>query len=315
MKKQQNDAISVSASSAAAIRRKPFRSANPKDKQFSKRFTRSRAGTVFYLLFLTIMGLFCLLPLIYCVATSLKPLDEIMIFPPKFFVTRPTLSNFAVIPELLSGLDVPIERYIFNSLFTTIVTTFIHITVSTMAAFALTKSQLRGKKLIFNIVQFALLFNAYTLSLPQLIIMANMRIIDTYWVYILPHMASTLGVFLMKQYMEGYLSDTYLEAAKIDGAGYFRIFWQIVLPMVKPALLTLTLFAFRDIWAAVPANTVFSEEIKTLPMIMGQISAGGVARTGSAMAVTVIMMIPPIAVYLITQGNVVETMSSSGIKE
>ena len=315
MKKQQNDAISVSASSAAAIRRKPFRSANPKDKQFSKRFTRSRAGTVFYLLFLTIMGLFCLLPLIYCVATSLKPLDEIMIFPPKFFVTRPTLSNFAVIPELLSGLDVPIERYIFNSLFTTIVTTFIHITVSTMAAFALTKSQLRGKKLIFNIVQFALLFNAYTLSLPQLIIMANMRIIDTYWVYILPHMASTLGVFLMKQYMEGYLSDTYLEAAKIDGAGYFRIFWQIVLPMVKPALLTLTLFAFRDIWAAVPANTVFSEEIKTLPMIMGQISAGGVARTGSAMAVTVIMMNPPIAVYLITQGNVVETMSSSGIKE
>ena len=315
MKKQQNDAISVSASSAAAIRRKPFRSANPKDKQFSKRFTRSRAGTVFYLLFLTIMGLFCLLPLIYCVATSLKPLDEIMIFPPKFFVTRPTLSNFAVIPELLSGLDVPIERYIFNSLFTTIVTTFIHITVSTMAAFALTKSQLRGKKLIFNIVQFALLFNAYTLSLPQLIIMANMRIIDTYWVYILPHMASTLGVFLMKQYMEGYLSDTYLEAAKIDGAGYFRIFWQIVLPMVKPALLTLTLFAFRDIWAAVPANTVFSEEIKTLPMIMGQISAGGVARAGSAMAVTVIMMIPPIAVYLITQGNVVETMSSSGIKE
>lgn len=315
MKKQQNDAISVSASSAAAIRRKPFRSANPKDKQFSKRFTRSRAGTVFYLLFLTIMGLFCLLPLIYCVATSLKPLDEIMIFPPKFFVTRPTLSNFAVIPELLSGLDVPIERYIFNSLFTTIVTTFIHITVSTMAAFALTKSQLHGKKLIFNIVQFALLFNAYTLSLPQLIIMANMRIIDTYWVYILPHMASTLGVFLMKQYMEGYLSDTYLEAAKIDGAGYFRIFWQIVLPMVKPALLTLTLFAFRDIWAAVPANTVFSEEIKTLPMIMGQISAGGVARTGSAMAVTVIMMIPPIAVYLITQGNVVETMSSSGIKE
>ena len=314
MKKQQNDAISVSASSAAAIRRKPFRSANPKDKQFSKRFTRSRAGTVFYLLFLTIMGLFCLLPLIYCVATSLKPLDEIMIFPPKFFVTRPTLSNFAVIPELLSGLDVPIERYIFNSLFTTIVTTFIHITVSTMAAFALTKSQLRGKKLIFNIVQFALLFNAYTLSLPQLIIMANMRIIDTYWVYILPHMASTLGVFLMKQYMDGYIPNALIEAAHIDGSSWFNTFWRIVLPNIKPCILTLTLFTFRDIWATIPGGTIFTEAKKTLPTVMSTIASGGVARTGPAMAATVIMMIPPIVVFLISQGSVRETMGSAGIK-
>lgn len=131
----------------------------------------------------------------------------------------------------------------------------------------------------------------------------------------MPQMATTLGVFLMKQYIEGYVPDTLLEAANIDGAGYFRSFFRIVLPIVKPALLTLTLFAFRDIWALVPQGTIFSEQLKTLPMIMAQVTAGGIVRSGSAMAVSVIMMIPPVIVYLISQSNVVEAMSSAGIKE
>lgn len=101
----------------------------------------------------------------------------------------------------------------------------------------------------------------------------------------------------------------------MDGAGNFRIFFQIVFPIIKPAWLTLTLFTFRDIWAAVPQGTIFAESLKTLPQIMAQITAGGIARSGSAMAVTVIMMIPPILVYFISQSNVVEAMSSAGIKE
>jgi ABC-type glycerol-3-phosphate transport system permease component len=142
-----------------------------------------------------------------------------------------------------------------------------------------------------------------------------MNIIDTYWAYILPHFASTMGVFLMKQYMEGSLPNALLEAAKIDGAGYLRIFWRIVMPIVKPMWLTLTLFTFRDVWAHVPSGTIFSETLKTLPTIMSQITAGGIARSGSAMAVTCILMVPPILVYLISQSNVMESMSSAGIKE
>lgn len=119
----------------------------------------------------------------------------------------------------------------------------------------------------------------------------------------------------MKQYMEGYVPDALLEAAKIDGAGYTRIFWQIIMPMIKPAWLTVTLFAFRDIWSAIPNGTIFNEELKTLPQIVTQITAGGTARAGSAMAITTIMMIPPILVYLISQSNVAEAMSSAGIKD
>lgn len=284
-------------------------------KSEAKRYTRSTVGNFFYFFFIIAAGCISILPLVYCICTSFKPLDEILIFPPRFFVIRPTLANYAALPELLSNLRVPLSRYIFNSLFVTLGTTFLYVVVASMAAFVLCKSNIKFKGVIFYIIQFSLLFNAYTLAVPQYLIFTWMNIIDTYWVYILPHFASTMGVFLMKQYMEGALPNALLEAAKIDGAGYYRIFWQIVMPIVKPMWLTLTLFTFRDVWASVPQGTIFSETLKTLPTIMSQITAGGIARSGSAMAVTCILMIPPITVYLISQSNVMESMSSAGIKE
>ena len=284
-------------------------------KSEAKRYTRSKVGNFFYFFFIIAAGCISVLPLIYCICTSLKPLDEILIFPPRFFVHRPTIANYTALPELLSNLRVPLSRYIFNSLFATLATTFLYVVVASMAAFVLCKSKIKFKKTIFYIIQFSLLFNAFTLSVPQYLIFTWMNIIDTYWVYILPHFASTMGVFLMKQYMEGALPNALLEAAKIDGAGYFRIFWTIVMPIVKPMWLTLTLFTFRDVWATVPSGTIFSETLKTLPTIMSQITAGGVARSGSSMAVTCLLMIPPVVVYMISQSNVMESMSSAGIKE
>ena len=280
----------------------------------SKKYTRSKVGNVSYVILLVAFGLFSIFPLIYCVTTSLKPLDELMIFPPRFLVQRPTMQNYLALPGLLSNLNVPLSRYIFNSLFVSIVTTVFYVLFSSAAAFVLSKSQIRGKKIIFMMVQFALLFNAYTLEIPRYLIYSYTNIINTYLVYILPMLSGTMGVFLMKQYMEGSVPDALIEAAKIDGAGPYRIFFQIVFPMVKPCVMTLSLFGFRDVWATVPNGTVFDETLKTLPTIMTQITAGGIARAGSAMAVTVIMMIPPILVYMISQRNVLESMNSAGIK-
>lgn len=279
------------------------------------RYTRSKIGNFLIFVFLIVAGLFSALPLIYSICTSFKPIDELLIFPPRFFVRRPTVGNYTVLPTLLASLKVPLSRYICNSLFISAITTFLYVFISTMAAFVLSKGHFRGRNVLFWTVQFALMFNSYTLALPQYLIFSKLKMIDTYWVYILPYLSTTLGVFLAKQYMEGYIPDTLLEAAKIDGAGYFRIYFQIVMPIIKPACLTLTLFAFRDVWSAVPSGTIFSEQLKTLPQIMGQITAAGTARAGSAMAVTVIMMIPPIAVFLISQSNITEAMSSAGIKE
>lgn len=284
-------------------------------KNQAKRYTRSRIGNFFFVFFLLLFGAFSVLPLVYCIATSFKPIDELLVFPPTFFVRRPTVQNYSILPELLSSLNVPLLRYIFNSVFVSAVITVLYVLFSAMAAFSICKSGLKGKNIYFAVIQFALLFNAYTLSIPQYVIISKLNIIDTYWAYILPAIASTMGVFLMKQFMEGSVPDALLEAARMDGASPIRIFFTIIIPIVKPALMTLTLFGFRDAWASIPNGTVFSEEIKTLPYIMTQIAAGGIARSGSSMAVTVIMMIPPILIYFITQSNVMETMSSAGIKE
>ena len=286
-----------------------------KQRSQYRRYTRTKAGNVFYFAILFMAGAFSVLPLIYCVVTSFKPLDELLAFPPKFFVRRPTWANYLALPSLLSNLQVTMSRYVFNSLFVAIGSTILHIIAASLAAFAFSKSQLKHKKLLFMLVQIMMLYSSYTLSVPQYLIFSNLKMIDTYWVYILPAIPSAMGCFLMKQFMDVGIPGALLEAARIDGAGVLRIYWQIVMPMVKPAWMTLALFSFRDMWSIIPSGTIFSEELKTLPQVMSSITQSGIARTGSAMAVTVILMIPPIIVFAFSQSSVMETMSSSGIKE
>lgn len=208
----------------------------------------------------------------------------------------------------------PVSRYLFNSVFTTAVGTFLQIVFASLAAFTFSKSKIKYGKSLFWLVQLMLLYNSVTLGLPQYYIFSRLRMIDTYWVYILPTIASATACFLMKQFLDVSVPDALMEAARIDGAGVLTIYWKIIMPILKPAWMTVLLFAFQGMWAASPNNTIFSEQLKTLPQVMTSISAGGIARTGSAMAVTVLLNIPPILVFLITQGNVLETMSSSGIK-
>ncbi len=280
-----------------------------------QRYTRSKFGNFVYFSLLFIAGAFTVLPLFYCIITSFKPLEELLIFPPKFFVSRPTLANYAALPSLLSKVQVPVSRYFFNSLFVAISGTFLHIIAASLAAFSFSKSKLKICKAMFMLVQVMLLYNGVTLGVPQYYIFSKMNIIDTYWVYILPAIPSAVGCFLIKQFVDVSVPDALIEAAKIDGAGMGTIYFKIAMPMMKPAWMTMLLFSFQSMWTIIPNGTIFSEQLKTLPQVMTSISAGGIARSGSAMAVTVILMIPPIIVFLFTQSNVLETMSSSGIKE
>ncbi|MBO7520057.1 MAG: carbohydrate ABC transporter permease, partial [Clostridia bacterium] len=241
-----------------------------------RRYTRSRAGNAVYFFILFLAGAFTIVPLVYCVVTSFKPIDELLIFPPRFFVNRPTLSNYRALPSLLSKLRVPITRYMFNSLFISFLGTFLHIVVASLAAFSLSKSNMWGRKTYFWIIQVMLLYNGVTLGVPQYFIFSKMNIIDTYWVYILPAIPSAVGCFLMKQFMDTAVPDVLMEAARIDGAGVLRIYWSIIMPMLKPAWMTMMLFSFQSMWTIVPSGTIFSEQLKTLPQVMGQITAGGI---------------------------------------
>ena len=240
----------------------------------TRRYTRSRAGNFFYFLFLFAAGLFSLLPMIYCIVTSFKPLDELLVFPPTLFtVKRPTVSNYMALPDLISGLSVPLSRYVFNSVFIAVAGTALCVVFSAMAAFVLSKTDIKFKGIIFTVIQFALLFNSYTLAIPQYIIYSSLGVINTYFVYLLPTLASSMGVFLMKQYMDGYVPDALIEAAHIDGADWFGIFGRIIVPIIKPCVLTLTLFTFLGLWNVQSAGTIFSEQLKTLPTVMSTIAA------------------------------------------
>lgn len=285
-----------------------------KKRSAYKRYTRSKFVTFIIALFLILAGLFTILPLIYSILTSFKPLEELLKFPPAFFVSRPTLQNYRQLPSIIASLSVPLSRYVFNSLFISLITTAGHVIVAAMAAFAMSKGRYKGLAVIFLIVQFSLLYNSYTLAIPQYIIMSKLRLVDTYWVYILPYLPSSLGVFLIKQYMDSSIPDALLEAAYIDGAGEFKMFCRIVMPNSKPAWMTLIMFAFRDLWSLQPQGTIFTEELKLLPNVMSTIVSGGIARSGSAMAAMVLLMIPPLLVYLVSQSSIVETMTTSGIK-
>lgn len=280
-----------------------------------RRFTRSTAGNIGYFTILILFGLFTIFPLFHSILTSLKPLDELLIFPPRFWVARPTFDNFRIIPALLGNLEIPISRYLFNTLLITVVTVVSSIMIGSMAAFTFSKSRIKAAKFCFKLITTMMLYNGATLGIPHYLICSIMGIIDTYWVYILPALASTVNCFLMKQFIDVSVSDSLLEAARIDGAGVFAMYLKIVVPIMKPAIMTVLLFAFQGMWSAVPGGTIFSEELKTLPYVMSSIAAGGLARQGSSMAISVILMIPPILVFLVTQSNVLETMGNSGIKE
>lgn len=278
------------------------------------RVNRSTGGDIGICIILFIFGFLMVLPMYYAIITSLKPLDELWIFPPRFWVAKPTLKNFADLFSNLSNSWVPFSRYIFNTVFISVVGTFGHVIIASMAAYALSKKRFYGSQTIFKVIVTSLMFSGST-AIPTFIIMSKLGLIDTYWSIILPAFSSTLGLYLMKQHMESMVKDTIIEAAKIDGAGEMRIFWTIVMPMVKPAWLTLIVFSFQGLWNSTGATYIYTEQLKTLNYAISQIISAGISRAGAGAASVVFMMILPIAVFMFSQSNIVETMSSSGIKE
>lgn len=280
----------------------------------TKRVNRSTGGNILVFLMLIILGGFMLLPVVYTVVQAFKPMEELFLFPPRFTVSNPTVKNFKLIGQLIDNLWVPFSRYTFNSIFVSAAGTAGNVIIASMAAYPLAKNDFPGKKILFKIVTVALLFSGGVLGLAQYIIMAKLHMINTYWALILPSVATPMGLFLMKQFMEG-ISTSLLEAARIDGMNEFQIYWSIVMPNVKPAWLTMIIFAFQGMWSMTGGNFIYKEELKMLPTALAQIQSGGIARAGVAAAANLLMFIPPVLMFLITQSSIMETMAHAGIKE
>ena len=278
------------------------------------KLSRSGFGNMVVFLILAILGIFTAIPFLFSIVQSLKPMDELFVYPPRLTVSRPTLNNFAVLFQLTANTWVPLSRYLFNSLLLTVCGTLGNVIVCSLAAFPRAKFRFHGRDLLFNLVVVSLLFTYEVTFIPNYVILSRLHMLDTFWALLLPAIATPMGLFLMKQFME-QISDSIVESARVDGAGSLTIYWRIMMPQVKPAWLTLVIFSFQALWNREGLEFIFSEERKMFPTILKQVAASGVARAGAAAAAAVILMIPPILVFVLSQSNVIETMASSGIKE
>ncbi len=291
-----------------------------KEKEYRKPLIKKRkpnrsiGGDIALYFFLLIVAFIMAFPIIYAVSSALKPLDELFKFPPKIFAQNPTLDNFSDLFVTMGKSWVTFSRYLFNTVWITFAGTFGHLIVASMGAFVLAKYEFPGGNTFFKIVTVAMMFTGYVTQIPNYLILNKLGWIDTYWAIIIPAFASPMGLFLMKQFMEG-LPTSLIEAAKIDGANEWRVFAGIVMPNVKPAWMTLIIFSVQALWNNKAATYIYSEERKTLVYALQQIQAGGIARTGQGAAVLVVVMIVPILIFVFSESQILETMASSGLKD
>ena len=276
---------------------------------------RSAGGDAGITFILVILGAFMFLPMVYAIMQSLKPLDELWMYPPRFYVMSPTLKNYKDLFTLMNISWVPFSRYIFNTVLVAVAGTAGHLFLASLAAYALAKIKFPGRDFMFQTVQMSLMFNATVTAITSFILMSALHWLDSYLALIVPAWCSSLGLYLMKQFMDTNVNDSVLESARLDGAKELKIFWIIAMPMVKPAWLTLIIYSFQGLWNAGASMYIYSEQYKSFNYAIGQITAGGIKRAGASAASLVIMMLVPIIIFIISQSNIIETMGSSGMKD
>jgi ABC-type sugar transport system, permease component len=279
-----------------------------------RRLNRSYGGDAFIITLLTVFGVFFAFPLVFNINHAFKPLNEIFLFPPNVWVRNPTINNFQDLFIIMSKSWVTFSRYIFNTVFITAVGTTGLIFFASMGAFVVSKYNFPGSKIFFQGVIITLMFSGYVTAIPNYLVMAKLGWVDTFLSVIVPAFAFPIGFFLLRQFIDT-IPNSLLEAATVDGAKEFGIFVWIILPMIKPAWLTVMIFSVQNLWNLRASNMIYSEQLKTLPFALSQIVVTGVARAGVGAAVTLFVMVVPILMFVFAQSNVLQTMANSGIKE
>lgn len=278
------------------------------------RSNRSVGGTAFLLLFILAFAIFAVFPVAFMVGNAFKPMRELYRYPPTVLPQNPTGQNFKDLLVYASESLVPFTRYLYNTGVLVILGCLGQILLSAMAAFPLAKSEFRGKKLMSSMVVYALMFSGAVTAVPNYLILTKLGLVDSLWAIILPSFASTLGLYLMQNFME-MLPDSLIEAAKIDGASYFRTLVSIIMPVVKPALMTVFIFTFQGLWGNTGGSVLYTENIKPLSYMLSRIASTGIARQGMASAASLLSFFVPVLIFVVTQSNVMETMATSGMKD
>lgn len=263
------------------------------------------------------LALFMLLPIVFIICHAFKPMDELFAFPPKFFVTRPTLDNFKKLFQASQSSGIPLTRYVFNSVIVTSVVVIASILLSTLSGFALSKLKFKLKTSILEINNMALMFVPVAVMIPRYLTINVLGLTDTYFAHIFPLLAMPVSLFLVKQFID-QVPDALVEAAYIDGASELRVYFKIILPMIKPAIATAAILAFQQVWINVESSNLYvsNEGIKTLAFYMNSLAATNntVAGQGIAAAAALIMFVPNLLMFILVQKSMMNTMAHSGLK-
>lgn len=288
----------------------------PKRRLFrkQKQLNRSAAGNGILFFLMGICGIFMALPLVMIFNNALKPLDEIFVYPPKIFVSNPTLENFTDLFVMMNTTWVPFSRYILNTIIITGTGTVGHVVLASLAAYPLAKHDFPGKKFLFQLVVLSLMFSVTVTQIPNYMIISWLKLNNTYLALILPAFQFGMGLYLMKQFID-QIPDSLIESCRLDGGSEYQTFWRIIMPNVKPAWLTLAIFQFQQMWGNTGYSFLRDEQLKPMQYALQQITAGGAARAGAAAAVQFIVAAIPIIFFLACQSNILETMTTSGMKE
>ena len=278
------------------------------------RLNRKAYGDVLMLILVGVMAAFSFFPLLMSIGMALKPVNELFYFPPKLLPEKPTLDNFRMLFSLMQNTRVSIFRYTFNTIFISLAVTLGHVFLASMAAYPLAKLKIPGIKLINTMITLSLMFVSAVTDVANYLTVSWLGWLDTYWACIIPPMSAALGLFIMRNYMTT-IPDSMLEAARIDGCSNFQIYWRIVMPLSRPAWLTVAILIFQQVWSMDNTNYVYDEALKTLPYALNQVTSGALVRQGAGQAVGVLMMIVPAIVFMVNQTKIIETMATSGMKE
>ncbi len=271
-----------------------------------------------YLLILP-MVLLTGIPIVFIIFHAFKPMEELFAFPPKFITTNPTLDNFRKLAKASRSAGIPISKYVFNSLFITATVVFGSLLFSTMAAYALSKLKFKGRNVMMQINQIALMFVSVAVMIPRYLIVNKLGMIDTYWAEILPLIALPVGLFLIKQFVD-QVPDSLIEAAYMDGAKEWQIYLKVIIPLIKPAIATAAILVFQQVWTNLETSNYYinDDSLKSLAFYMNTLTSttttNTVAGQGVAAAASLIMFLPNLILFCILQKNVMNTMAHSGIK-
>lgn len=274
-------------------------------------------GQIKIMLIVLPLVIFMAMPLVYIINHAFKPMEELFAFPPRFFVRNPTLENFTKLIKFSRTSGTPLSRYVFNSVIVTILTVGLALLLTTMSAFALSKIKFKGRELMLQINQVAIMFVAVAVLIPRYIVICRLGLIDSIWAHVFPLVAMPVALFLVKQFVD-QVPDSLIEAAYMDGATDLHVYLKVILPMIKPAIATAAILVFQQVWTNMETSNYYfnDDSMKTLTFYMNSLVNvnNTVAGQGMSAAATMIMFLPNLILFCILQNSVMNTMANSGIK-